>query len=339
MQFKNDEASKIVKFGSADVSSYSSTKFKAPTGGYRMAMRDLLKAIRDYAVYRNHPDFGIIAYGGTSIFAADKSQGWTKEKYQQLKGVIDAVIVEAYYYGLNADWDDADDKASPQAIRDDLDKELKGAREIGANTWCVDYCSTETKVKDSQKKCESAGFQASFQASGRDLNYTPTIAMPGQSKAPCFDIRDAKNFVVLLDPNPETNPQFKSKEDYISQLVNCDADALLIDINYDKQILTTEDVYRLKFKSNGARRQVFCYFSVGEAESNRPYFDPKWKNPKPDWVGRVNEDFDDNYNVKYWTEPWRKVLIESDGSYADVIISLGFDGIFAANIDAYENFE
>lgn len=322
-----------------DVSAYDSTKFAAPAEGYRVAMYELLKSIKDYAIHRNYPGFSIIANGGIGIFMEDESKGWTKDKIKKLAGVVDAVAIEDYYYGSDADYNQTDDKPSPQSVRDDFAPGVDGAKEAGEAVWIIDYCSTPANIQDSQKKCAEGGFQASYQARNRELNYTPLEAMPNQTKNACYGIKSVKNFMALLNPNPDANGQFKDKEDYITQLVNCDADALIIDLYYDSKVITAEDVERLKHKSNGARRMVYCYSSTGEAENYRLYWNVDWETVKPDWIGAVNKNWAGNFKVKYWTEPWKNILIGSRNSYVDIIISLGFDGIFADVIDAYEYFE
>lgn len=338
MKIKKDPATDgKIRCKPVNLDAYAKKTFKSPSEGYRMAMYELLESIKEYAILRNYPNFGIIINGGTSIFLENKKDGWMSDQIKMFAGVIDAAVISSYFYGCNADWDDVDDEASPQVVRDDLNPEAAGAQKNGVSIWVQDYCSTPSKVKDSQKKCEKAGFQASFQAKDHDLCNTPSVAMAHQTKEPCYCAKDVKNFVSVLDPTAGDPPQFKDKNDYVSQLVNCDADALIVDIDYNGTTLTADDVSRLKYKSNGARRMVYCNCSLGEAETGRPYWNEKWSTTVPDWAGSQNDN--ENFYIKYWTAPWKKILIGSKRSYIDNILYLGFDGIFANETDAFTNFE
>lgn len=90
---------------------------------------------------------------------------------------------------------------------------------------------------------------------------------------------------------------------------------------------------------------VLAYLSIGEAESYRYYFDPRWiDQPAPDpdapsWLGPTNPDWAGNYKVRYWQSGWRDVLFGvSTGpgiTYLDRIVDQGFDGIYLDIVDAF----
>ena len=92
-------------------------------------------------------------------------------------------------------------------------------------------------------------------------------------------------------------------------------------------------------------KTVIAYFSIGEAESYRYYFDPTWiDDPEPDpdapsWLGPTNPEWEGNYKVRYWQTGWHDVLFGvSSGpgaTYLDRIVNQGFDGIYLDIVDAY----
>lgn len=79
-------------------------------------------------------------------------------------------------------------------------------------------------------------------------------------------------------------------------------------------------------------RKVLCYFSIGEAESYRFYWNPQWKEAPPAFLGAENPDWPENYKVKYWHEQWWDLVLKP---YMDRILAAGFDGVYLDIVDAY----
>ncbi|MCB2198384.1 endo alpha-1,4 polygalactosaminidase [bacterium] len=84
---------------------------------------------------------------------------------------------------------------------------------------------------------------------------------------------------------------------------------------------------------------VLAYFSIGEAEDYRFYWQDGWTPGSPEWLGPVNPDWAGNYKVRYWMQGWRDILFGTatgdNESYLDRICDQGFDGIYMDIIDAY----
>jgi cysteinyl-tRNA synthetase, unknown class len=118
-------------------------------------------------------------------------------------------------------------------------------------------------------------------------------------------------------------------------------DVVIIDIENigDKTTrLTRAEVNGMKKKRDGSRRLVMAYLSIGEAESYRSYWKPAWRKAKPDWVNKENEEWKDNYLVKYWDPTWQSILFGSPAALADRILAAGFDGFYLDRVDAYYYF-
>lgn len=83
-----------------------------------------------------------------------------------------------------------------------------------------------------------------------------------------------------------------------------------------------------------AGMQALCYFSIGEAENYRFYFDPAWKRPatKPAWLGRENPDWRGNFKVRYWDTAWRDAALKP---YLQRIVAQGYDGVYLDIVDAF----
>ncbi len=99
--------------------------------------------------------------------------------------------------------------------------------------------------------------------------------------------------------------------------------------------LTKEEVARMKIKPDGSKRLVIAYFSVGEAETYRYYWKPEWNKKRPDWVGKENKEWKENFLVKYWEPVWQNIVFGNPNAFADRIMAAGFDGFYIDRADAY----
>lgn len=70
------------------------------------------------------------------------------------------------------------------------------------------------------------------------------------------------------------------------------------------------------------------YFSLGEAETYRAYFDTIPKAA----LGPENPQWKGNYEVAYWTPEWRQVAT----AYIDRIIAAGYDGAYFDVVDEFQ---
>ena len=324
---------------------------------YRHAMRELIEEIKAYAISRNYPNFQIINNGGVAIFTEDLEHGWTKEDTRKLGAVVDAVTVEDVNYGADINWDAADDEETPAEYREDFYKLMATAQECGVRSLVIDYCSSPEKVAHSFAECKKRGF-GDFVANDRGLSKIPPYSIEHSDKK-VYKIADLDSFMLILNANNDKDPQFTSKVDYVNKLAATWFDCIIIDLCAFGEVMTPEEINKIRYKPNGARRLVCCYMSLGEAEVYRTYWNPEWSNYKPgsddptdpnymqwkdavsycEWIAEPNPFWEGNYKVKYWTDEWKKVLFGLDDSYLDLILRANFDGVFLDVIDAYEYFE
>lgn len=119
-------------------------------------------------------------------------------------------------------------------------------------------------------------------------------------------------------------------------------DIVVIDYSRDGSAegrYTADEIAALKQGSNGKRRLVLGYFSIGEAEEYRYYWQPGWTAGNPSWLDQENPNWPGNYKVRYWDPEWRAILFGSPSAYLDQILAAGFDGVYLDIIDAYEYYE
>lgn len=117
-------------------------------------------------------------------------------------------------------------------------------------------------------------------------------------------------------------------------------DALVIDTTRDgsdETALTPADLARLQRKSDGSRRHVFAYLSIGEAESYRAYWDKSWKRSKPAWLLGENPDWKENYAVCFWDDGWQNIMCGSPEARLDRVLAAGFDGVYLDKCDVFDD--
>lgn len=78
-------------------------------------------------------------------------------------------------------------------------------------------------------------------------------------------------------------------------------------------------------------KKAVAYFSIGEAEDYRYYWQPEWNNTPPAWLGPENPEWPGNYKVRFWHPDWQAIVF----GYLDKIIAQGFDGIYLDIIDGF----
>ncbi len=116
------------------------------------------------------------------------------------------------------------------------------------------------------------------------------------------------------------------------------------------------------FKKN--QNLIISYFCLGEAEAVRFYWDHISPNIfifendiqqglpyKKEYINfytlhngqkvlsRSNEEFVDNFPIKYWSKEWQEMLYKSRESYLNKILDSHFDGVYLDTVDAFEYYQ
>ncbi len=129
------------------------------------------------------------------------------------------------------------------------------------------------------------------------------------------------------------------------EIAATDFDLVVMDYSADGDEISEFSAQQISdLKASG--KVVLAYFSIGEAEDYRWYWDPTWNDdppPDPDaptWLGPFNPDFPTNYKVRYWQASWQAILFGTTSgpnkAYLDRIIDQGFDGIYLDIIDGFD---
>jgi cysteinyl-tRNA synthetase len=296
---------------------------------FRKEMRNFVKNISIYSK-KIKPAFEIVPQNGVELVG--KAEGDMIIPVTDYLSAIDGIGQEDLFYGYNKD-----DKATPEPITAELKTYLDLAKDKdNIKILITDYCSTHSKMDDSYTKNNSLGY-ISFAADHRELDNIPGYPIPlfNENQKVISSLQEAKNFLYLIN----TDNKFSSKQDFIDAVMNTNYDILITDLFFDGNALTTDEVLQLKKKSNGGKRLVICYMSIGEAEDYRYYWNEDWKPGNPSFIEKENPEWKGNYIVRYWQPEWQSIIYGNDNSYLKKILDAGFDGTYLDIIDAYEYFE
>lgn len=288
---------------------------------------EMVKLIADLDSYakKNNPDFGLITNGGTNLYS--ESEYNSKENGQKLASHVVGALAESIFYG----WDMTNNKKTPESETRDFIHNLNAVQEQGKIVLSLEYASNAKSTQAAYDKADKLGYIISV-SPARELDKIPEN-IHNENSAAINNIKEIKNYLVLLNPD-----RYENKADYLQALSKADYDLIIIDAYFADKMLTADDVQRLKKKTNGKRRLVYAYLSIGEAERYRPYWQPQWEKNPPHWLAKENGEWQGNYKVKYWDKAWQKILYGTKESELDKILAAGFDGAFLDVVDAYEYF-
>lgn len=304
----------------------SMTEAADPVIEYKGEMVNLIAEIHDYAVEKRDNRFFLIANGGAALFDVDMDN--PPEQVERLAGKLDGVMAESIFYGYGMEMDGE----SPISEQEEYKRLLKDARGYGLAVFSLDYCTEEGNIKDAYKK---NGWQkyVSWVSTRRNLDSIPNTVPNRVNGKDCHKLSDVQNYMVILNPQ-----NYRTKNIYLSTIAATDYDLIIIDLYYNGAPLTVSDIELIRYKSNGGRRLVAAYMSVGEAEDYRDYWQQAWNDSPPDWLDAANDDWAGSYRAKYWRHEWKNLLYGSRDSYLDKIIGAGFDGVFLDVVDGYQYF-
>ena len=94
-------------------------------------------------------------------------------------------------------------------------------------------------------------------------------------------------------------------------------------------------------RSGKTGRKVVAYLSIGEAEDYRPYWQSEWVSngrrtaAAPVWLRIENPEWKGNYQVKYWSADWQKLVLPA----IDDAMARGFDGVYLDIVDGFQTYE
>lgn len=137
--------------------------------------------------------------------------------------------------------------------------------------------------------------------------------------------------------------KWNNAQSWSYQLQHADIDQLAQDPTFDVVVIdysgdgSAEERYSADeiAKLKAAGKIPLAYFSIGEAEDYRWYWDEAWttspESSRPAWLAPENPDWPGNYLVKFWEEDWQAIIYQ----YLSQIEAAGFSGIYLDKVDAW----
>ncbi|MGQ9844468.1 MAG: endo alpha-1,4 polygalactosaminidase, partial [Spirochaetota bacterium] len=302
----------------------------APKFNYRNSMRQLVVAISTTAK-RYNPNFYVIGQNALELITVDgKPHGRVAVEYIN---ALDGIGIEELWYGF----ENKDGIRTPQNITRYFLSYLNIVTQYKKKVLVIDYVRSLHQADKSFKLSLKQGF-ISFQTT-RDCSSIPQW-MFAKNELAVKELSQAKNFLYLINPK-----DYETKQAFLQKLSATWYDVLIVDAFFHDQLLTKDDVARLQYKPNGAKRLVIAYMSVGEAEDYRYYWKQEWTKHKPTFVEKENPEWNGNYKVKYWDSKWHQILYGAGNeekfinSYLGKIVHANFNGVYLDVLDAAVYFE
>ena len=177
-----------------------------------------------------------------------------------------------------------------------------------------------------------------------DTQAAPAAGAEQAASAPVPPPRERSDLRLPSTPFAPTNFAYvlqadrlgASRAQAIAELSASDRDLIILDRAYqvgDGGAWSPSDLDRIRAAAPG--RRIVAYFSIGEAESYRHYWQPDWTIGKPSFLLEENPNWKGNYVVKYWDRKWQALVLAD----LDVILAQGFDGVYLDIVDGFSNFE
>ena len=297
-----------------------------PCNDYRQAMRDFVIRISETARAQD-PNFIIIPQNGIELVTLGKQA--TDELAISYLDAIDGHGQEDLFYGYVQD-----NQPTPAEETERFLSYLRRSHQAGKTVLVTDYCTRPEYAANALDRCTADGF-VSFVAPHRELDIIPTANPPHENAQDVWRLSDVHNFLYLINPE-----NFDTRADFVEAVSQTNYDLIIMDLFFnDGSAFTSDEIELLKRKSNGGRRLVICYMSIGEAEDYRYYWQSDWNHHKPAWLSKRNPHWAGNYKVRYWHSEWQNIICGPDDSYLNRILTAGFDGVYLDIIDAFEYFE
>lgn len=305
----------------------TATKKAGEPVAYRREMAKLIGKIKDYGKAARGEDFFVIANGGAGLLEANKFLPETD--YHLLLKRLDGVMAESVHYG----WGMKTDEPMPAEEQRTYHRLLQNGRAAGMTPLVLDYCRQPEHVQRAYRSDEMRGYLG-WVSEDHSLARLPQEPPLHDNDFSCDRLSEAKNYMVLLNP-----AAFPSRGEYLQGLAASNYDLLIIDAYYCDTPLTKQEVEALQKKPQGGRRLVAAYMSVGEAADYRPYWQADWRSHPPAWLWKKNKKWKGSFRVRYWQKAWQDILMGSPGSYLDILLTAGFDGVFLDTVDVFYYFE
>lgn len=277
-------------------------------------MQDFVISISNYAKGYN-PEFIIIPQNGIEL-AFNHIEPNDGQNTAYLNSIDGLGVEELFYNGTYA----------LDAERLSILQQLKASKRIMVSEFVI----VDNDILDALSRNYSEGF-IPFVRSSNNYHYKQIPdSVPSENGIDITSISLAQNYLYLISTD-----NYSSKQDMVNAIQQTNFDIVLIDLFFEGEEFTSNEINQLKKKANGAQRLVISYINIGSAEKFRYYWKENWRLHHPSWLKRKYEGYDDEFWVEFWGKDWKNIIYGNDNSYTKKIIDAGFDGAYLDNVEAY----
>lgn len=311
---------------------------------YRGEMRNNLLMMIDYARAKR-PDFQIVAHEGQYLL--DKSmwehhlEGYNAARQQEVNADDPAFLINSRRVPLA----EKPKKSTPPfrylhsldgiALNGMYCEGKQPGKLVTENHLpiiAIDQCSTDEKLDQAiiasiKDKRPLYGF------TDPDYAFVDIVTQPviNESAKNIEKISDARNILMLTDDR-----QYRSKEQLVRDLAKTSYDIIVMKpVFHRSKPFEADELRRLQFKRNGARRLLLAEMNVSEANPFDYYWNKSWKISQPAWLARPSFIDKNSVIVQYWAPQWQQIL----SRHFEGIVDSHFDGVFFTGLNNNEYFE
>lgn len=276
-------------------------------------MQSFVESISDYA--RSYdPGFIIIPQNGEELLY--RNLAYEEGTDPLFMDAIDGMGVEELFY---------DGTYSPDNYRLKLLAAISDKKTILVS----DYLNDSSDLNHDLALCRDSSFLAFPRTPGNYYyNKIPQYII-NENNRDIQKLSDAENYLYFI------GAPYEKKEDLIAALKDDNHDLVIIDLFVAGKALTASDLAQLKVKSNGGKRLLIAYISIGSAERYRYYWQKEWRLHHPRWLRKSYDGYKDEIWVDFEDSEWQSIIYGNDSSYMHHILEAGFDGAYLDNVEAY----
>ncbi len=292
------------------------TGMSFPKVSYKDRMIDLIHELKKYSENFGRK-FYIITQNGHSLIYLNQNiftYLFNKNINQKYLSSIDGLTYEFGDYS--------------SFLNSYVHRKLKYADKSSKKVFLIGYEEHENKIEKIYKFGDKKDYPVYISPSW-DLDVIPELKDYSKTNN-VNDLKDVKNFIYMINP-----ANYRRKREFLKELKESEYDLLIIDLFFNREIITAEEINYLKIKPNGDKRIVLAYLSVGEAENYRYYWKKRWNRKKPSFIVKRNDRWPNSYIVKFWYMRWWEIL----EGYMDKINQSNFDGVVFDVVDTHLYFE
>jgi cysteinyl-tRNA synthetase, unknown class len=279
-----------------------------------MKMQEFVINISNYAKSIN-PYFTIVPQNGVEL--AFENMEPTEKGYANYLSAIDGLGIEELFYNSSLE-------VNNEIL--DMARQFRSYKKI----MVADYVADSINIQNAINRSLHEEFIC-FPRTVNNYDYTDIPdSIINENADTITNLYAAKNYLYLI-----SNNNFNTKAEMIAAIDSTNYDAVILDLFFNDEMFTNEEIIHLKNKANGGKRLILSYINIGAAEKYRYYWQDDWKIKRPNFLKKAYEGYEDEVWVKFWDKDWQEIIYGNDNSYIKKIIDAGFDGAYLDNVEAY----